>query len=78
MSSDDENDTAHGHRMAFSSENDFKGGRWVNGEFFCEEQRKGHRQTKDEATSGVFDAGGSSGSDDDGGGSSGDDVRSRY
>ena len=76
MSSDgeDDMDTAHGHRMAFSTDNDFKGGRWVNGEFFYEEKREGKTQSKHEATYGVFD---NDSSDSDNGSSGDDDFRGR-
>lgn len=35
-------------------QNDFEGGRWVNGEFYYEKQRKGQTQTADEKLYGVF------------------------
>eukprot|EP00603_Paraphysomonas_imperforata_P003938 CAMPEP_0114436434 /NCGR_PEP_ID=MMETSP0103-20121206/13450_1 /TAXON_ID=37642 ORGANISM="Paraphysomonas imperforata, Strain PA2" /NCGR_SAMPLE_ID=MMETSP0103 /ASSEMBLY_ACC=CAM_ASM_000201 /LENGTH=76 /DNA_ID=CAMNT_0001606703 /DNA_START=34 /DNA_END=261 /DNA_ORIENTATION=+ len=75
MSSDehgDGQDTANGHRMAFSTDTDFKGGRWVNGEFFYEEQRQGRTQTRDQAIYGMFD-----GDDDSGDGSSGEEFGGR-
>jgi tuftelin-interacting protein 11 len=73
MSHDKEEDTVHGNGMTFSTDNDFKGGRWVNGEFFYKEQRQGKTQSKHNATYGVFGSD-SSGSDSDGDrGSSGDE-----
>ncbi|CAN0517480.1 unnamed protein product, partial [Laminaria digitata] len=46
--------------------NDFEGGRWINGEYYYENQRKGQTQTEDDRILGVFQDG-SSDDDDDGG-----------
>eukprot|EP00904_Undaria_pinnatifida_P011496 jgi/Undpi1/7477/HiC_scaffold_22.g09950.m1 len=68
MSSDEEQEGAgrRGGRMAFTDQNDFEGGRWINGEYYYENQRKGQTQTEDDRILGVFQDG-SSDEDDNGG-----------
>ncbi|CAN0374531.1 unnamed protein product, partial [Ectocarpus sp. 12 AP-2014] len=39
--------------------NDFEGGRWINGEYYYESQRKGQMQTEDDRILGVFQDGSS-------------------
>ncbi|CAM9318795.1 unnamed protein product [Ectocarpus fasciculatus] len=65
MSSDDE------PRMQFSIDNDFEGGKWINGEFYYSKKKGGARQSKDDQLYGVFQdasSGDDSGGDSEGGG----------
>lgn len=61
-SSDDE------PRMKFSTENDFEGGQWIEGEFFSSGKKQSDRQSNDDRIYGVFQDtdSGDSGSDSDG------------
>ncbi|CAN0079842.1 unnamed protein product, partial [Hapterophycus canaliculatus] len=42
-----------------TQKNDFEGGRWINGEYYYENQRKGQTQTEDDRILGVFQDGSS-------------------
>lgn len=48
--------------------NDFEGGRWINGEYYYENQRKGQTQTEDDRILGVFQDGSSDDEEDGPGG----------
>ena len=68
MSSDDE------PRMQFSVDNDFEGGKWINGEFYYSKKKGGARQSKEDQLYGVFQ---DASSGDDSGGDSDEGALAR-
>lgn len=51
MSSDDD----EGDRMSFGTDNDFEGGKWIDGEFYAMKIKKGRTQSRESQVYGVFD-----------------------